>query len=253
MTKIEILGIQVDNLTETEVVEAVRQKIRHKEKFWIATPNPEMIVKGQKEPSFARILNSADLAVPDGAGLIWAGRILGQALSERVTGTDLMAKLCKVAAQEKWRVALLGGRNGVASEALEALKKHYPGLEGIALPGPLRMGVKDGKLEVEDEKENQEAIAKINHFQPDLLFVGFGMGKQERWVVQHLKDLKIGGALVVGGAFDYYSGRIRRAPLWIRKICFEWFWRLWGEPWRWKRQRKLLTFAWLVIKERFRS
>src|SRR4030042_878637 len=135
--KVDIFGIKIDSLGEAEVVKLVGQKLVSKEKFWIATPNPEMVVEAQKDKNFREILNSANLTVPDGQGLLWAAKFLGKGeLLERVTGTDLMAKLCEQATKRNWKVFFLGGAPGIAAGALEMLKKSYLGLEGRAIEGP---------------------------------------------------------------------------------------------------------------------
>jgi len=249
--KVDIFGVKIDNLKEVEVVELVGQKLVSKEKFWIATPNPEMVVEAQKDKNFREILNSANLAIPDGQGLLWAAKFLRRGeLLERVTGTDLMAKLCEQAAKRNWKVFFLGGAVGVAIKALDVFKKRFPGLEGQASEGPQELRITNYELRIDDPERDKEAKEKINQFTPDLLFVGFGMGKQERWLKENLNSLKIGGALVVGGAFDFYSGKIKRAPRWFREAGFEWLWRLACQPWRLRRQTNLLRFIWLVMRKR---
>lgn len=250
--KTDLFGIKIDSLNQEEVVDCVRHKLERKEKFWIATPNPEMIVAAQKQEWFREILNRADLAIPDGIGLIWAAKILGQFLKERVAGTDLLERLCQEAQKENWKVAFLGGKKGIAEKALTTLQDRYPKLSGLALDGPQGLKIRDWKLEIGDEKKDKETKEKINQFTPHLLFVGFGMGKQESWILQNLPSLEIGGAMVVGGAFDFYAGEVKRAPLWLRKAGLEWFWRLICQPWRFRRQLNLLNFIWLVLRERFR-
>lgn len=248
---LRILGVGVNSTSTSSVLEWVRKKLAKREKFWIATPNPEMVVLAQEDGEFKKILNEASLAIPDGQGLLWAAKILGLKLKERIAGTDFLAKLCREAAKEGWRVFFLGGKEKVAQEALVKLQKLYPGLGGLAFGGPKKLKIENFKLKIDDKTRNQEAIERINRFKPDLLFVGFGMGKQERWIRENLKLLKVGGAMVVGGAFDFYSGRLRRAPVWWQKRGLEWLWRLILEPWRWRRQTNLIKFVWLVLKECF--
>lgn len=246
---LQISGVGISSTELVEVLAFVRKKIAQKEKFWIATPNPEMITLAQKDVEFRYALNSADLAIPDGVGLVWASKILGGQLKSRLTGTDLMEQLCWEAAQKDWRVFFLGGRKGVAQKALENLKNRYPELEGMADAGP-ELVISNWELVIKDTKTNQKTIAKINRFAPDLLFVGFGMGKQERWILKYLDTLQIGGALVVGGAFDFWAGNVRRAPAWVRQRGLEWLWRLILQPWRIKRQLALIEFVFLVFKEK---
>jgi N-acetylglucosaminyldiphosphoundecaprenol N-acetyl-beta-D-mannosaminyltransferase len=126
---VEILGIKIDNLTIKETLQRVEGFLKDGQQHYIVTPNPEFLVKAQKDEEFRQILNQADLAVPDGTGLIFASRLLGRPLKGRVVGVDLMEKICQRAAQKKWLVFLLGGQEGTAEKAAENLRKRYQGLE----------------------------------------------------------------------------------------------------------------------------
>jgi N-acetylglucosaminyldiphosphoundecaprenol N-acetyl-beta-D-mannosaminyltransferase len=164
---------------------------------------------------------------------------------KRVTGTDLMEKLCQLAAQKGWRVFLFGGEpEGVAQKTLGILQKRYPGLKGWAESGPeLTLEVGSGRWEAGYKKWE-----KINQKYPDLLFVALGMEKQEKFIWDNWGRLDVKLAMGVGGAFNYLSGRVKRAPKWVQNLGFEWLYRFVREPWRFKRQRSLLTFIWLVLK-----
>lgn len=249
-SSLQILGVGVSSTSEVKALKFVRKNLKKKKKFWIATPNPEMLVKAQRQAWFKRALNASSLAIPDGIGLVLASKILfgRKGLKKRVAGVDFMLALCRQARKEGWKVFLLGGRPGVAGEALEVLKNRFPGLEGKAYEGP-RLRMENGQLKVEKE-ENEKAIKMINKFRPHLLFVGFGMGKQEVWIVKFLPKLKVGGAMVVGGSFDLISGRARRAPKILQKKGLEWLWRLIFQPWRIKRQLALLEFLFLVGRQK---
>lgn len=151
-----------------------------------------------------------------------------------------------MAAKKNWTVYLLGGYPGVAKKTLKVLKRKYPGLKGWAGPGPK---ISNKKFRI---ISSEFWLNKINQKKPDLLFVAFGMGKQEKFIADNWKKLDVKLAIGVGGAFDYLSGEVPRAPQWMRKIGFEWFYRLIREPWRWRRQLALLKFAGLIFKEKFR-
>jgi len=248
---LQILGVGVSSASEEQVLSFVRNSLKKKHKFFIATPNPEMVVKAYKEAWFRDLLNQASIAIPDGLGLVLASKLFQKgSLSKRITGVDLMQTLCCQAAKRRWKVFFLGGKPGIAKKALANLKKRFPGLLGKASSGPV-FEVKNGNFQFENKKTNKRLIKKINKEKPHLLFVGFGMGKQEAWVVRFLPELKIGGAMVVGGSFDFISGRVKRAPQILQKMGLEWFWRLAKEPWRIKRQLSLLEFVFLIFKERF--
>jgi len=210
----------------------------------LVTPNPEFVVYAHRQPWFRQILNSADFAIPDGVGLVWAARFLGQPLHRRIPGTDLMEKLCREASRRGWSVYLLGAKPGVAKKALAVLKRRYPGLKGWAESGPV---IKNSGLK---KKEALVWVKKINEKRPTFLFVAFGMGKQEKFIFENWKAMEVKLAMGVGGAFDYLSGTVPRAPVWIRKIGFEWFYRLFRQPWRGRRQLALIKFVWLILLEK---
>ncbi|MBU3957203.1 WecB/TagA/CpsF family glycosyltransferase [Patescibacteria group bacterium] len=243
--ELDMVKIATQTLTgtsEKRLLEFLTSRIAQGKKTFVVTPNPEFFVFARHNPWFEAILKKADLAVPDGIGLIWASRFLGQPIKERISGTDLMEKLCRKAAKKKWSVYLLGGEAGVAKKTLVVLKKRYPGLQGWADSGP--------RIDILGS-EAKESIRKINSKKPDLLFVAFGMGKQEKFITDNWGKLKVTLAMGVGGAFDYLSGQVPRAPEWVREAGLEWLFRLFRQPWRWKRQLRLIEFVWLVLKQRF--
>ncbi len=220
-------------------------RIDQAQKTFVTTPNPEFLIYAKENPWFKAVLNKANIAVPDGIGLLWAGKILGQPIKERISGTDLIGELCVLAAKKGWNVYFFGGEQGTAREAFLKLKKRYSGLEGWSDSGP-RLELIDGKWPTASVKEARKTIQKINAKKPDLLFVALGMGKQEKFISDNWEELEVKLAMGIGGAFDYFSGRISRAPRWIREIGLEWLYRLIREPWRWKRQLRLLKFVWWI-------
>ena len=264
----KILGIDLIGNSLSEVLGLIEQRIIQNQRTFITTPNPEFIVYAQSHPWFARLLMQSDIAIPDGVALIWAKEVLKKNNpssrlflgfwtglrvifegwgEKRISGTDLTEKLCQMAAQNSWSVYFLGGKEKErAPKALSKMQKKYPGLKGWANPGPI-LSLNSQKLILEPIPKVKEIIEDINKKQPDFLFVALNMGKQEKFIVDHWPQLKIKLGMGIGGAFDYLSGDIKRAPSWIQEIGFEWFYRLYQEPWRWKRQLKLLKFIWLVL------
>ncbi|MBU1146002.1 WecB/TagA/CpsF family glycosyltransferase [Patescibacteria group bacterium] len=237
--KVNILGIQIDNLKKAEALKIAEQFLSDGRQHYIVTPNPEMAVAAQKDEYFLEILNKADLSVPDGFGLILASRYLRRPLLEKIHGVDLMLDICRLAEQKNYSVYLLGGKEGIAKKTAENLLKKFPKLR-IA-------GAESGGIINEQQlaTNNQQ----LNFTRPDILFVAFGAEKQEKWIVQNLNNIpSIKIAMGVGGAFDFISGKIKRAPKWIQKIGLEWLWRLFMQPWRWKRiLTATIKFSWLVI------
>lgn len=222
-----------------------------KESLFIVTPNPEFIVRAQKDADLASILNSADISIPDGIGLMIAS---GGKIASRVTGTDFGKRLIDLGKDKGWRICLLGGDQNVSTDAKNRILQDQklspqPGFEILALEGP-RLNAGGEPIDEANRRIELKTIVEINKFEPHLLFVGFGNPKQEKWINRNRHELEVGVAIGVGGAFDFWSGRTARSPYILRQIGLEWLWRLIQEPSRWRRQLALVEFVWLVIKEK---
>jgi len=243
LVKKNILGIEVTDGTIDQVLEYIWESLdTGGDSYYVATPNPEMVVASQKHPELQQLLNGARISLCDGVGLLWASRILGKGLKTRVTGADLLEKICKESVRKPVNIGFLGGRDRVAERAAECLLKKYPGL---------KISYASGEWKPEGFRKIQMANGKwqmVNSI--DILFVAFGFPKQEQWIADHLADKKFRIAVGVGGAFDYFSGKIIRAPKIFRTLGLEWLFRLVRQPWRAKRQLALVEFVGLVIKER---
>lgn len=212
----EIFGIKFDNLTMQEALTKIRG--------FVVLPYSEFIVRAQKDKEFRDILNSADFCLCESRGLQIIARFLKQPIKEPINGVDLIYNL-------KGKLFLLGGKKGVAERVKQELNTEVVGAEH---------GYQDlGKV-----------IKKINQLKPDTLLVGLGSPKQEKWIYENLKKMpSVKIAIGVGGAFDFISRNIKRAPIFIQKIGLEWLWRLMLQPWRIKRISKgVLGLAWLTFK-----
>lgn len=209
--KKQVLGIKIDDITMEEALKEVEGWLKRGGKHYIVTTNPEFIVTAQEDQNFKKILNKADLSIPDGKGLKITGDI-----ECSIPGVDFMEALVEMASFRGFTVAFLGGGPGVAELCAERLKKKYPKL-------------------------------KIGFAKTDILFVAFGHPKQEKWIYQNLPKIPVKVAMGVGGAFDYLSGRVPRAPKLVRDLGFEWLFRLAVQPWRIKRQFSLLKYLWLIM------
>jgi N-acetylglucosaminyldiphosphoundecaprenol N-acetyl-beta-D-mannosaminyltransferase len=241
LAKKEVLGITVTDEQEDKILEYVMDFIKKGQKgLFITTPNPEILVYAKHHKDFATILNGADISLPDGVGVVVASTILGKSLKSRITGVDFMKNLCEKIAKKPITVGFLGGKPNIALIASECLKREFLGLS-----------VKLAESGNPDEKTVKSIQEKFTKSQPlDVLFVGFGFPKQEQWIYDHLDALPVRVLMTVGGSFDIVSGSLRRAPSFMRNVGLEWLWRLIIQPWRWKRQLKLLEFIFLVFKER---
>jgi N-acetylglucosaminyldiphosphoundecaprenol N-acetyl-beta-D-mannosaminyltransferase len=252
--QVKILGINVDSTSVTSVLRFVRS--RH-EKFLIVTPNPEQIITAQNDLVFANILNSADLSLPDGIGLIAAHKFLQLPTTRNpllkpilyfaqglgvgfsvITDREWLTKdlkpargrlvfmdLIKLANKKGWKVFLLGDRLHSARKAADELKKSYKGVKLYSCDGP-GLDEDANPLSPDDRLVETKAIDSINKVNPYILFVGFGAPKQEKWLYRWLPKINTGGAMVVGGTFDYISGKKKTPPTWIADSGFEWLWRI---------------------------
>ena len=216
--KHNILGVPIDAATMGEALVMAGKMLSNGKQNAIFTPNPEILLEASRNDEYRAVLQRADLALPDGAGLVLLGRFLGAPFRGRVAGVDFMVKLCELAAKRGQKIFLLGGENCVAGRTVTVLKKQFPDLqiagwsEEVDLPRPSLCSA-------------------------DIIFVALGAQKQEWWIcdnLSHLSNIKI--AMAVGGAFDMISGNIPRAPAFLRKAGLEWLWRFALEPKkRWKR------------------
>ena len=241
--KQNILGVKINRITTKEALEVVKQCVVFPRMNYFVTPNPEFLVRAQKDKIFKETLNNATLALPDGFGLMLAAKYLKKPLDKRITGIDFIYKIAKLSEKEKYTLYLYGAGKDVAKKAADKLKKKFPDLKILGAESGYR-----GRVELSDS----EVVEDIKKKNPDILLVALGSPKQERWIETHLQDFTgVRLAMGVGGSFDYISGRIKRPPKFIRKIGLEWLIRLIKQPWRIKRiYTATIHFAYLVIKEK---
>ncbi|MCL4459933.1 MAG: WecB/TagA/CpsF family glycosyltransferase [Chloroflexi bacterium] len=243
MKSIEILGVRIDDITYAEAIAIIGDFIRSGQPHQVVTPNPEFIMAARKDGQFKEILNGAALAIPDGGGLLLAARILNQGLREQVRGTDLIYNLAELAAREGYSFFLLGATPGVAEKAALSLQRSYPGLR-IA-------GTYAGAPDPHYDEEIVRIIRGAGLV--DILLVAYGAPAQDKWIARNLAKLQVPVVIGVGGVFDYLSGTVKRAPLWMRQAGLEWLYRLIKQPWRWRRQLALPMFILTVLQTRLRS
>ncbi|AOY74831.1 WecB/TagA/CpsF family glycosyltransferase [Clostridium formicaceticum] len=229
--QVKILGVPIDQITEEEAFYRLTSFLEGSTVKKVYTPNPEIIMMAQQDEALFRVLEEADLVLPDGIGLIIASKIKGLGLKERVTGIDTMDKLLTYCGEKGKSIFLLGGKPGTAALACENMKKQYKGIK-IA-------GFYHGYFQGKDEPE---IIEEINQANPDILFVCLGAPKQEKWIYKYQHQLNCKLAMGVGGSVDIYAGTAKRAPILFQKLGLEWFYRLAKEPWRIKRMMALPKF-----------
>ena len=244
---VDICGVRINNVSMHEAVQKVSFFIERKKPVFLTTPNADHIVKLQKDPEFHNIYEKAELVLADGMPLIWASKFLGTPLKEKVSGSDLFPELCRLSADRGFKVFFFGGREGAAGKTSNAMKAKYPGLDVVGFYSP-PFGFEA------DEKENIKIYNMIKNSGPDILFVGLGAPRQEKWIFSYYRQLSVPVSVGVGITFEFVSGMVKRAPKWMQKSGLEWFWRILQEPGRlWKRYIiEDMKFFWLVLRQRFK-
>lgn len=246
-----IMDTRVDRVTMDGAVDYIAKLIRRSHFSYAVTPNVDHLVKLRHDPEFRAAYVAADLAVADGVPLLWASRLLGTPLPERVNGTDLMMRLAAMAARNDYSVYLVGGAPGTAAAAARFLQDHFDGLRiaGHACP-PIGFD--------RQSATNDPVVESVAASGADILFVALGAPKQEKWIHAHGRRTGVFHAIGIGGSFSLITGQIQRAPLWAQRFGFEWAWRLAHEPTRlWRRYLVddlpfLRYLAKLVVRSRFR-
>lgn len=264
-SSVHLWGISLFGRKQPELLVELEATLKHSTKTtYINTPNPEQIIQSRGNTQFLADLQAADISLPDGVGLLWASRVLkavGQldrALPERIAGSDFAVQLLQLAQERNWRVLVMGGQQyqdgqwqlqfvqpvtmtqEYATSNLWQLASSpevwwSPGYDQVAEPSPA------------EEQLVTEAIASLK---PDVVFVAFGAPHQERWVVSHLPLLQkhqVKVAMVVGGAFDVFLAKVPAVPQVAKRFHLEWLFRLLSQPWRWRRQLRLVDFVGLVL------
>lgn len=232
-----ILGVPVHPVTMKDTLQLAQAFMQEPQLHQIATVNPEFVMAAQDDGEFLEILKNADLCLADGVGLLYAARRYGRPLPERVPGSELVYHLARMAAEEGWRLFLLGAAPGVAEEAAAILQQRYPGLQ-IA-------GTCAGSPAIE---ENEAIVQRVNDGKADILYVAYGAPRQDKWIARNRHTLQtVRLAMGVGGALDFITGRSVRAPVWVQRLGLEWLHRLYREPWRWRRMLALPQFALRVL------
>lgn len=280
MTKADILGVEIDSITHAHALEKIElffdlTYIENKKlSNQIITANPEIILKAASNLEYKNLINNSSLVVPDGIGLLWAAKFLSlksnnlsisiiqalyclislifqpeycrEVLPERIAGVDLMEKICEKASQKNWKVYLLGGERGIAKNTAEILKNKYLNLNIAGAES----GGEFPNQNFQEIENFHKIISKIQIANPDILFVACGAPKQDFFIQQILPELpSVKLAMGVGGAFDFISGKVKRAPLIFQDMGIEWLWRLFNQPWRLMRIFKATVFfAYKVIK-----
>lgn len=242
--KNELLGIEIDQYKKGEILEKIKKYTLGKGSFChIISLNPENLVIASRNHLFKKVIRTGQIKIIDGAGIVLAGQILNIDIPPRLQGVELMEKMVKVASDQRMKVLLIGGNGNLAEKLEDCYRAKYPELEIMGIKG-----INNIKRVKKSEEDNIFSI--VTDYKPRLIFVSFGSPYQELWIYRNQDRFKGAVCMGVGGAFSFLSGSISRAPKWMRKLGLEWFFRLLTQPWRIRRQLRLIKFGFLVFKQK---
>ncbi len=240
--KIDIHGVRLDNVTMDEALDQVLEMLNGSTAQKIFTPNAEIIMQAQRDDGLKELLNKADLLVADGAGVVLASKILGRRLKEKVSGVDLVKRILINTDRRITSFYIFGGKPGVSEQASINILSEFPRANIV--------GFRNGYF---SEEESPEIIHQINASKAEILLVGLGVPKQEKWINEHIHELKCKVVMGVGGTIDVLAGTASLAPEFMRKAGLEWLFRLIKEPYRYKRMMDLPRFMILTYKTKMRK
>ncbi len=235
--KTQILGVRYDNVTPQEAVALARELLAQKRPVYCVTPNAEMAYEALHDEDFRELLNGAALTLPDGAGVVLAGKIVKTPLRQKVAGVDFAQNLLEVLEQEGYRLYLLGGKPGIGELAAQKMLEKHPKLEIC--------GIADGYFQ-----DEADAMAAVSAAKADVLFVCLGSPKQELFMRAHCGEGGVTLMVGLGGTLDSIAGTVRRAPKWMICLQLEWLYRLIKEPRRFKRMLRLPKYVFAALHSR---
>jgi N-acetylglucosaminyldiphosphoundecaprenol N-acetyl-beta-D-mannosaminyltransferase len=243
--RVTLFGCNIDNVSMEETLERVEDFVRAGRPHQHVVVNVDKLVKASRDEDLRRIINACDLVNVDGMPVVWASRLLGKPLKERVAGIDLFEALMRRAADKGWRVFLLGARPDVVRDVAATYARRYPAL--------VLAGVRDGYWQGKDAEAG--VVRQVRDSRADLLFVAISSPRKEQFLGLYQAEMRIPFAMGVGGSFDVAIGRVKRAPAWMQKAGLEWFFRFLQEPRRMFRRYFIddMAFIWLVVKEAART
>lgn len=246
MSRIRLLGVDIDSVTMADTLTHMEERIRERKPSYIVTPNVDVLMHLQRDADFRRIYKGASMVIADGVPLLWAANFLGTPLPAKVSGSDLFVEFCELAAKKGYKLYFMGAMPGVAAQAAEVLARRFPGLKVVGTYSP-SFGFE------KNEAECESIVQRIVEAAPDVLFIGLGSPKQEKWNDRFLQRHHVPVSIGVGISFDYVAGTVKRAPRWMQDLGFEWLWRLCSEPKRlWKRYLvNDPAFFWLILRQKW--
>lgn len=223
MARIKFMNTDIDNLTMAETLNEIDKLIQKKNCSYVVTPNVDHIVRLEKDEELQKVYKNASLILTDGKPLIWISKWYKTPIKEKISGSDLFPRVCQLAANKNYTMYLLGAAEGVADTAARNLMKKYPGLNIVGTYSP-PFGFE------KNEQEMNKIKAQIQNVHPDILIVGLGCPKQEKFMYYHCKELGVPISFGLGASIDFEAGNIKRAPKWMSNHGLEWLYRFSKEP-----------------------
>lgn len=238
-----MLGVPFDKVTAADSLRIIGQMIESGRPHYAATANVDFVVQALGDVELRRILADADLVLCDGMPLVWASKLLGNPLPERVAGSDLVPQLLAEAERQGWRVFFLGGTDESVAKAAENVKARHPQLQLVGAYSP--------PFKALLEMDHDDIVRRVRETRPDILLVAFGCPKQEKWISMQFKQSGVPLSIGVGATIDFLAGSVRRAPLWMQRSGLEWIFRLLQEPRRLFRRyvADLWVFGWAILRQ----
>lgn len=223
MARIKFMNTDIDNLTMAETLNEIEKLIQKKNCSYVVTPNVDHIVRLEKDEELQKVYKNASLILTDGKPLIWISKWYKTPIKEKISGSDLFPRVCQLAANKNYTMYLLGAAEGVADTAARNLMKKYPGLNIVGTYSP-PFGFE------KNEQEMNKIKTQIQDVHPDILIVGLGCPKQEKFMYYHCKELGVPISFGLGASIDFETGNIKRAPKWMSNHGLEWLYRFSKEP-----------------------
>lgn len=246
VAKFRLGHASIDRFSRHEAVQAVIAAAESGVPSYAVTPNSDHLVRLESDSLLREIYANASIVIADGMPIVWASRLLGEPLAERVTGADLMPAVCEAAASRGLRIFLMGAAEGVAVEAKRRLEIHYPRLNIVGVCSPPFGFEKDPSI-------RDQIVDMIRHLHPDIVFVGLGAPKQEQWIYENYRKFGKGVFLGIGASIDFCAGRVKRAPVFMQNYGLEWVYRLVQEPRRLAKRYAVDTLVlWIILREYLR-
>lgn len=223
MKKQPLLNTYVNNVDMKETIGAIETMITDKKKHYIVAINVDVVMKIEKDAYLKKITDKADMVLVDGKPLIWISKLHKRPVKAKISGSDLVPVLCKVAAKKNYSIFIIGGKDGIADQAKKKLEEKHPDIQVVGTYAP-PFGFE------KDEEELARINTMITEAHPDLLIACFGCPKQEKWIYENYKKYDAKVSVCAGATVDFLAGNVSRAPKWMSDHGFEWFYRFLQEP-----------------------